>query len=230
MKPLKIGLTTALVVALGACAAAQQAGKKPAPEPTPFDKSPTAQDAAEKKILDVLDDLDRNHRRGNMNVPVVDGRLLRLLTETNGAKHVVEIGTSNGYSGIWICLGLRKTGGKLTTYEIDKRRASLARANFKRAGVDNLVTIVEGDAHKEIKKLRKPIDMVFIDADKQGYVDYLQKLLPLVRKGGLVLAHNMSMSRGGIREYVEKVTGDKRLETIFLNMDRAGISVTLKKR
>jgi predicted O-methyltransferase YrrM len=169
-----------------------------------------------------------------MNVPEQDGRLLRLLAESINAKHVVEIGTSNGYSGIWLCLALIKTGGRLTTYEIDRNRASLARRNFKRAGVDKLVTIVPiGDAHREINKLKaqkKSIDLVFIDADKDGYVDYLEKLLPLVRKGGLIVAHNMAMPAKGIARYLKAVTGRKGLETLLLHMQGAGVGVTLKKR
>ena len=84
-----------------------------------LDSPPAPKTATEKKILGVLEDMVKNQRRGMMNVSVEDGRLLRLLTETSGAKHVVEIGTSNGYSGIWICLGLQKAGGKLTTHEIN---------------------------------------------------------------------------------------------------------------
>jgi len=83
-----------------------------------FESTPMARTEAEKKILSVLDQMDKNQRGGMMNVPAEDGRLLRLLTETVGAKHVVEIGTSNGYSGIWFCLALRKTGGRLTTHEL----------------------------------------------------------------------------------------------------------------
>lgn len=182
----------------------------------------------EKKILSILDDMDRNQRRGMMNVPIEDGKLLRLLTEAVNAKHVVEIGTSNGYSGIWLCLALQATGGKLTTYEIDARRASLARENFKRAGVDKIVTLVEGDAHKEVTKLKEPIDVLFIDADKEGYVDYLNKLSPLVRPGGLILAHNVDM-RGRLQDYVEAVTTKPDLETVFYQQG-GGVSVTLKKR
>jgi predicted O-methyltransferase YrrM len=163
-----------------------------------------------------------------MNVPMADARLLRLLTETVGAKHVVEIGTSNGYSGIWLCLALRKTGGKLTTHEIDARRASLARENFKRAGVDKLVTLVEGDAHETATKIKQPIDILFLDADKQGYIDYLKKLLPLVQPGGLVVAHNINPRQGDPR-YIEAITTNPDLETIFYTQG-AGISVTLKKR
>ena len=190
---------------------------------------PLPKSEAEKKILSVLDDLDRNQRQGNMNVPTEDGRLLRILAESIGAKHVVELGTSNGYSGIWLCLALRTTGGKLTTYEFDARRAALARDNFKRAGVEQLVTLVEGDAHVEVTKLKEPVDLLFIDADKEGYLDYLTKLLPLVRAGGLVVAHNMRRPTPDPR-YVKAITTNAELETIFVNMHAAGVAVTLKKR
>jgi predicted O-methyltransferase YrrM len=179
----------------------------------------------------VLNDLDQNHRQGNMNVPVEDGRLLRMLTEATGAKNVVEIGTSNGYSGLWFLMALQETGGHLTTFEIDRDRADEAIANFKRAGVDKDVTLVFGDAHEKIEELKldRPIDMVFLDADKEGYIDYLKKLLPHVRPGGLVIAHNMN-TRQAHPPFVEAITKDPRLETLFLHMDRAGIAVTMKKR
>lgn len=181
----------------------------------------------EKKILSVLDDMDRNQRRGMMNVPIEDGRVLRLLTEAVGAKHVVEIGTSNGYSGIWFCLALRTTGGKLTTHDIDEGRAALARENFKRAGVDKLVTLVFGDAHETVTRLKGPIDILFLDADKPGYIDYLNKLLPLVRPGGLILAHNVNMGR--MQDFIKAITTDPNLETVFQGQGQ-GLSVTLKKR
>jgi len=192
------------------------------------EQPPIPANKEEKKILGILEDMRLNQSRRMMNVPPADGRLLRLLTEATGAKHVVEIGTSNGYSAIWLCLALRTTGGKLTTHEIDAHRASLARENFKRAGVDKIVTLVEGDAHETVTRLKEPIDVVFIDAEKPGYVDYLNKLLPLVRPGGLILAHNISM-RGGVEDYVKAVTTNPDLETVFYQQG-GGISVTLKKR
>jgi caffeoyl-CoA O-methyltransferase len=194
-----------------------------------FDSAPVPKDEAEKKILAVLDDMDQNQRRGMMNVSKEDGRLLRLLAEAVGAKHVVEVGTSNGYSGIWWCLALRTTGGKLTTHEIDARRASLARENFKRAGVDSLVTLVEGNAHDEVTKLSEPIDVLFLDADKDGYIDYLNKLLPLVRPGGLVVAHNMT-PRQADQRYVDAITTNPDLETMFLSIQGRGMGVSMKKR
>jgi len=194
------------------------------------EQQPTVNSNAEAKIMSVLEDMNQKQRRGMMNVPVEDGRLLRLLTETTGARHVVEIGTSNGYSGIWFCLGLRATGGKLTTHEINAERAALARENFKRAGVEDIVTLVEGDAHKEITKLKGPIDIVFIDADKAGYMDYLNKVLPLVRPGGLIIAHNTTNAGPAMQDYLKAITTSPKLETIFLHKEDRGVGVTLKKR
>ena len=186
-------------------------------------RQPLGADEQEKKILSVLEDMNQNQTRGMMNVSQEDGRILRLLTEAVGAKNVVEIGTSNGYSGIWFCLALRTTGGKLTTHDIDEGRASLARENFKRAGVDNMVTLVMGDAHETVTRIKDPIDVLFIDADKEGYLDYLTKLLPLVRPGGLILSHNIEMIG---QDYIDAITKNPNLETV----QTQGVTVTLKKR
>ncbi len=182
------------------------------------------QTEAEKQVLTVLDNMVKSHET-YLSVPGEDGKALRLLAEAKGAKNVVEIGTSTGYSGLWICLALQRTGGHLTTYEIDHQRATMAREHFKKAGIDHLVTIIEGDAHQQLSKQRGPIDVAFIDADKGGYVDYLNKLLPLMQPGGLILAHNIEM----VPDYVKVVTSSADLETIFY-MEGAGLSVTLKKR
>lgn len=193
------------------------------------ERAPLMKNETEKRILDVLADMDRSQRAGSMSVPVLDGRLLRLLTETAGAKTVVEIGTSIGYSGLWFCLALEQTGGHLTTFDIDEGRAAKARANFKRAGVEQRVTMIMGDAHREVTKLKEPIDVLFLDADKEGYLDYLNKLLPLVRPGGLVIAHNMSTQQADPK-FVEAITTNPDLETLFLNKELGGVGVTLKKR
>ncbi len=130
---------------------------------------------------------------------------------------------------MWFCDALRATGGKLTTFEIDPGRAATAHEQFRRAGVDDLVVQVVGDAHKTLGALKGPVDLVFIDAEKPGYPDYLRQVLPLVRPGGIILAHNMRWPDPS-QEYVKAVTTDPDLETIFVNMDDQGIGVTLKKR
>ena len=185
---------------------------------------PLAKNEGEKRILETLDDIVKKHHT-YLSVPAADGRALRLLTETAGAKTVVEIGTSTGYSGLWFCLALRATGGHLTTFELDHGRFEIARGHFQEAGVSDLVTQVEGDAHKNLAKFKGTIDVAFIDADKEGYVDYLRQILPLVRPGGLILAHNIDMAP----DYVKAVTTNPDLETIFYK-EGAGLGITLKKR
>lgn len=183
----------------------------------------------EKKILAVLDDMAQRQSRGSMSVPADDGRLLRIFAESTGAKHVVELGTSIGYSGLWFCLGMENTGGKLTTFEIDEGRAATARENFKRAEVEGRVKLVLGDAHEKVSAVEGPVDIVFLDADKEGYLDYLEKLLPKLRPGGLVIAHNMS-ERQADPKYVKAITTNPDLETLFVSAGASGISVSLKKR
>jgi len=200
-------------------------GKIPWNEPAP--KAATEE---EKKILAVLDDIYLNQRVATGNVQPETGRILRLLAEAVNAKHVVEVGTKNGYSGIWFCLALRTTGGKLTTHEISAYRASQARKNFNRAGVAHLVTIVEGNAHKTITNLKEPIDILFLDADEAGYLDYLNKLFPLVRHGGLILAHNTSKTARQMQDYIEAIANNPQLESKFIHNLDQHILVTLKKR
>lgn len=187
---------------------------------------PLAKNEAEKRALDVLDSISRN--QSYYNVTREDGRLLRILVESAQAKRVIEIGTSTGYSGICIGLALRSTGGKLTTFEIDKERAGIAAENFKRAGLDDLIEIVIGDAHVEVPKVEAPIDIVFLDADKEGYLAYLKSLIPKLRPGGLVIADNMRIPSPDPR-YISAITADPSLETVFLNMHAKGVGVTLKK-
>ncbi len=187
---------------------------------------PLPMNELESRVFGVLDDIDRNQR--HLNVSRDDGRLLRVLAQSIGARHVIEIGTSTGYSGLWLALALHATGGRLTTFEIDRSRAGVARENFKRSGLGDLVTVVVGDAHEEVKSLQGPIDLVFLDADKEGYPDYLDKLRPLLRVGGLIVADNMRRPTPDPR-YIRAVTSDPKLETLFLNMQGSGTGVTLKK-
>lgn len=195
----------------------------PSQQDAQLEKPPVAKDENEKKIFGILDNILENQRY--RNVPPQDGRFLRIITEAMNAKNVVEIGTSTGYSGIWFGLALQKTGGKLTTFEIDAQRAATARENFKKAGMADIITVVLGDAHDKVKSLKDPIDLLFLDADKEGYIDYLDKLLPLVRPGGLVIAHNIN-PRMADPKYMEAITTNPNLETIV----RSGVGITLKKR
>jgi caffeoyl-CoA O-methyltransferase len=234
MRRLLFGITTLAVVTLVVHAAMAQRPESRSGTSgfdfgggTEFDSPPLGKDDREKRALAVLDEMSNG--RWYLNVTTREGRLLRQLTEVTGAKRVVEVGTSSGYSSIWLALGLRATGGKLYTHEIDPEKVKMARANFEKAGVADLITIVEGDAHETVKQHKEPIDVVFLDADKEGYIDYLKKLLPLVRPGGLILGHDMKRPRPDPR-YIEAITKNPDLETSFVMMESYGISLTLKKR
>lgn len=202
-------------------------GFGPAEAGTDLSKPPLPKDDGEKRILEALDRARQGPRFAN--VSTADGRLLRQLTEAVGARRVVELGTSTGESGLWFAMALRKTGGRLYTHDIDPERIAVARENFKKAGVEDLITIVEGDAHQTATKNTDPIDVLFIDAEKEGYDAYLKELLPYVHPGGLIIAHNMRRPAPNPR-YIEAITTSPDLDSSFVLMEGAGMGITLKKR
>lgn len=193
-------------------------------------RHPQPRNEAEKRIIAVMADMQDRQSRGMGNVLAEDGRLMRMLTESVEAKHVVELGAANGYSALWFCLALRETGGKLTTHEIDPGRIEMAKENFKRAGVEKIVTLVEGDAHETIKKLEGPIDVLLLDAEKDGFTDYLEKLLPMVRKGGLIIAHDSSGQADQLDDYFKAIVENRDLETVLVDASRWGMCITRKMR
>jgi predicted O-methyltransferase YrrM len=187
-------------------------------------EKPNGLDARVTKFLDA-------NRYGwrDLNVPEADGKALFDLIVKNGYKRAVEVGTSTGYSGIWTAWALSKTGGKLITIEIDEPRFREARQNFEKAGVAAYVDARLGDAHDLVPRLDGPIDFAFIDADKDWYTRYAQALIPKLRIGGCLAAHNVS-PQGGRRQ----MTGDfyayisslPFMDTSF----SAGVLVSYKRR
>jgi caffeoyl-CoA O-methyltransferase len=163
------------------------------------------------------------------NVDANEGAFLREQVVKVKAKRALEIGTSNGYSSIWIALGLRQTGGHLTTLEIDSARAKLAQENFRAAGVESLITLQHGDALEEIPKLQGPFELVFIDAWKQDNIKYLEMVLPMVPPGGVIVAHNVTNERSLMEDFIEWITTDPQLKTTFANPGPGGFSVSVKQ-
>ena len=125
-----------------------------------------------------------------------EGYMMMWMARAIGAKRIVEIGTLAGYSGIWFAKAL-PPDGKLITLDVSEKHAEVARRNFAEAGVDHLIEIVIGDAHENLRKLSGPFDMAFIDAEKTGYLDYLDWALENVRVGGVIAAHN-ALRRGRV--------------------------------
>jgi len=157
-----------------------------------------------------------------------DGRFLRVMIATSGAKHALEIGGAYGYSAIWIGLALRETGGRLTTIEYDAARAKLAAEHVRAAGLGDIVTVIAGDAFAEIPKLPGAFDFVFLDAWKRDYKRFLDLLLPRLAPRGLFLAHNVVNKRTEMRDFLDAVKSDSRLFTTIVSPSSEGMSVSVK--
>ncbi|HEX2182300.1 MAG TPA: O-methyltransferase [Rubrobacteraceae bacterium] len=172
-----------------------------------------------------------------------EAKLLQLLAEMVGARRILEVGTLGGYSAIHFGRALPEDGG-LISLEIDERHAEVARENVGRAGLADKVEIRVGDARELLAKIAEddegPFDVVFIDADKEGYPEYLEWALRLTRPGSLILGDNTI--RGGsvldphddtaraTAEFNEKVAGDSRLSAILLPILRErvdGLTIAL---
>lgn len=175
--------------------------------------------------------LDR-HRGSwrDLNVPESDGRILHELIVRHKFTRALEIGTSTGHSGIWIAWALAKTGGRLTTVEIDPRRHRTALGNFKEAGLTPYIDARLGDAHQIVPALSGPFDFVFSDADKEWYKNYFVAVWPKVVPGGCFTAHNVAgRGMGGIREFLDHLGTVPDAVTTFDKTSRAGISVSCKR-
>jgi predicted O-methyltransferase YrrM len=140
------------------------------------------------------------------SVPRKDGELLHFLVKVARARSVLEIGTSHGYSALWMGLALEDTGGRLTTIEIDGERHALAIKHLGEAGLAARVTAIRADAHREVPRLAGPFDFVFLDADKEGQLDYFRTLYPKKLFPGAILAvHNAIRQAGAMRDYLDLV-------------------------
>ena len=159
-----------------------------------------------------------------------DGRFLRVLVASSSAKRALEIGGANGYSAIWIGLGLKVTGGHLTSIEYDPVRAKSAAENVRRAGLADVVTIVPGDAFKEIPKLTGEFDFVFLDAWKRDYKRFLDVVFPRMTLRGLFLAHNVVNKKNEMTDFLDAVQKDPRMFTSIVTPSGEGMSVTVKVR
>jgi caffeoyl-CoA O-methyltransferase len=169
----------------------------------------------------------------DLNVPYQDGKILHDIIVERGFTRAAEIGTSTGHSTIWIAWALSKTGGKLTTVEIDRRRYDEAIENVAAAGLSDYVEFLLGDAHELVPALGGPYDFVFSDADKDWYINYFDALYPKLTRDACFTAHNVDESRSRRSwqaRYLAHVRAVADMETMLHPEARNGIAVTCKTR
>ena len=174
--------------------------------------------------------LKENRRNWHdLNVPYEDGRVLYNLIVKNNYTRALEIGTSTGHSAIWIAWALSKTGGRLTTVEIDEDRYRKALQNFKKAGVESFIDARLADAHRLVKELKGPFDFVFSDADKEWTTQYFKDVEPKLVAGGCFTAHNVADGSGGMKEFLDYVGTLANYRTTIDRSSGPGISISYKK-
>jgi len=168
--------------------------------------------------------------KGQLAVSEEDGRFLRVLVATRGAKSILEIGAASGYSGIWLGLGARESGGRVVAIEFDPARAKEAAANVKRAGLDDVVRVVHGDAFAEIPKLQGTFDFVFLDAWKPDYKKFFDMVFPRLTAGGVFTAHNVVNKKKDMEPFLKAIEGHSSLFTTVVSPSGEGMSVSYKLR
>jgi caffeoyl-CoA O-methyltransferase len=192
--------------------------------------------------------LDEIAARGEReDLPLIDpevGALLRVLATASGARRILEIGTAIGYSGLWLA-GALPPDGMLLTMEMNPERAAAARENFAKAGLADRVNVIVGDAQRMIAKVAGPFDLIFQDGDKHAYAPMLDRLVALLRPGGLLVTDNVlwdgevvpgfvtppkrdAASTRAISEYNERLNGHPQLVTATVPL-RDGVSISVRR-
>jgi predicted O-methyltransferase YrrM len=162
-----------------------------------------------------------------LNITRDTGRLLWILVRAMGATRILEVGTSNAFSTIWLADAARSTGGRVTTLEFNPEKIALARANLATTGLDGLVEIIEGRAADNIPSLPGPFDVIFLDADRPSYLAYLELVVPKLRPGGMLIADNATSHAPELQDYLSRVKSHPQLFAVTVPIGN-GEEIALK--
>jgi predicted O-methyltransferase YrrM len=146
-----------------------------------------------------------------LNITRDTGRLLWILVSGMRATRILEIGTSNAFSTIWLADAARSTGGRVTSLEVNPDKIAQARANLASAGLADLVEIIQGPAADTLPGLPGPFDLVFLDADRPSYLTYLELLVPRLRSGGILIADNVASHAHELQDFLSSVKSHPQL-------------------
>ena len=189
-------------------------------------KSPGALTPQIESILTSIKAADK----GLLAVSEEDGRFLRVLVSMRNAKSVLEIGAASGYSGIWLGLGARESHGHVVSIEYDPQRAKEAAANIQKAGLTDVVRVIQVDAFAEFPKLQGTFDLVFLDAWKPDYKRFFDMVYPRLDPGGVFLAHNVVNKASEMGPFLKAIQDNPGLFTSIVSPGSEGMSVSYKLR
>ena len=174
---------------------------------------------ARMRSLEKIDSRDRSdgtpHSNRLRQIPPDTGRFIALLAASAPSGRYIEIGTSAGYSTLWLALACRAAGRKITTYEILDSKAELARETFNEAGVQDVVELVHGDALKHVPALRD-IAFCFLDAEKDIYASCYEVIVPLMVAGGILVADNAINHQAVLRPMLDQALNDARVDALIV--------------
>jgi predicted O-methyltransferase YrrM len=162
-----------------------------------------------------------------LNITRDTGRLLWILVRATRATRILEVGTSNAFSTMWLADAARSIGGRVTTLEANPDKISLARANLASAGLDGLVEIIAGPAADTLTRLPGPFDLVFLDADRPSYLAYLELVVPRLRPGGLLVADNVTSHAHELQDFLRHVKSHPQLFAVSVPIGN-GEEIALK--
>ena len=167
----------------------------------------------------VLAELEKT-QKDFWNVPRKTGVLMNSFIKMMNIQNALEIGTSNGYSGIWLAKALKQTGGKLTTIEFYEKRQSIAKENFKICGVDDVVRPIQGSACEVLASFdeNEKFDFVFIDACKREYVKYFEIIKPHLTSKALIVADNIISHAEKVQDFIDAVDADDEFQYEILEV------------
>lgn len=148
------------------------------------------------------------------------GRFLQTLVVGTRARTIVEVGTSGGYSTLWLATGAARTGGRIVTFEIDPEKVELARTTFAAAGVEDLVEQRQGDGAAGLSELERAVDLVFLDSEKNDYLRVLEPAIVALRVGGLLVADNLVSHEADLTPFREAALADPRLSGLVVPIGR----------
>src|SRR5262245_3544468 len=166
--------------------------------------------------------------KGQLSVSEEDGRFLRVLVASRGARSILEIGGASGYSGIWLGLGARESGGRVVSIEYDAGRAKEAADNINRSGMSDVVRVIHGDGFKEIPKLQGTFDLVFLDAWKPDYKKFFEMVYPRLSPGGIFAAHNVVNKKSEMEPFLQTILTHPGLYTTIVSPSGEGMSVSYR--